>query len=282
MLIPIGTDAPIYHLPVMTVGLIALNTALFFLVGHPQEWMLSIGNGWHPLQWVTSAFLHANIYHLIGNMFFLWAYGLVVEGKIGSWRFLLTYLVMAVSGSFAAQSLFGFGGSDGQIRYALGASGAISGLMAIALLWAPENTFTVVAAYKYGPFASASDHELGILDFSLWFIGWDLFIAAINRFPLSTPVLHLLGVIVGFAVGVTFLQFRWVDCEKHDLFTRWSGTSGRPLQQLASIWKTTTHKRKKSSVKSRQPRYKVVLLNDADREVEPSRKPKPRQTADAP
>ena len=282
MLIPIGTDAPIYHLPVMTVGLIALNTALFFLVGHPQEWMLSIGNGWHPLQWVTSAFLHANIYHLIGNMFFLWAYGLVVEGKIGSWRFLLTYLVMAVSGSFAAQSLFGFGGSDGQIRYALGASGAISGLMAIALLWAPENTFTVVAAYKYGPFASASDHELGILDFSLWFIGWDLFIAAINRFPLSTPVLHLLGVIVGFAIGVIFLQFRWVDCEKYDLFTRWSGTSGRPLQQLASIWKTTTHKRKKSSVKSRQPRYKVVLLNDADREVEPSRKPKPRQTADAP
>ena len=282
MLIPIGTDAPIYHLPVMTVGLIALNTALFFLVGHPQEWMLSIGNGWHPLQWVTSAFLHANIYHLIGNMFFLWAYGLVVEGKIGSWRFLLTYLVMAVSGSFAAQSLFGFGGSDGQIRYALGASGAISGLMAIALLWAPENTFTVVAAYKYGPFASASDHELGILDFSLWFIGWDLFIAAINRFPLSTPVLHLLGVIVGFAVGVIFLQFRWVDCEKYDLFTRWSGTSGRPLQQLASIWKTTARKRKKSSVKSRQPRYKVVLLNDADHEVEPSRKPKPRQTADAP
>ena len=282
MLIPIGTDAPIYHLPVMTVGLIALNTALFFLVGHPQEWMLSIGNGWHPLQWVTSAFLHANIYHLIGNMFFLWAYGLVVEGKIGSWRFLLTYLVMAVSGSFAAQSLFGFGGSDGQIRYALGASGAISGLMAIALLWAPENTFTVVAAYKYGPFTSASDHELGILDFSLWFIGWDLFIAAINRFPLSTPVLHLLGVIVGFAIGVIFLQFRWVDCEKYDLFTRWSGTSGRPLQQLASIWKTTARKRKKSSVKSRQPRYKVVLLNDADHEVEPSRKPKPRQTADAP
>ena len=282
MLIPIGTDAPIYHLPVMTVGLIALNTALFFLVGHPQEWMLSIGNGWHPLQWVTSAFLHANIYHLIGNMFFLWAYGLVVEGKIGSWRFLLTYLVMAISGGFAAQTLFGFGGSDGQIRYALGASGAISGLMAIALLWAPENTFTVVAAYKYGPFASASDHELGILDFSLWFIGWDLFIAAINRFPLSTPVLHLLGVIVGFAIGVIFLQFRWVDCEKYDLFTRWSGTSGRPLQQLASIWKTTTHKRKKSSVKSRQPRYKVILLNDADHEVEPSRKPKPRQTADAP
>ncbi|MFO1040301.1 MAG: rhomboid family intramembrane serine protease [Planctomycetaceae bacterium] len=282
MLIPIGTDAPIYHLPVMTVGLIALNTALFFLVGHPQEWMLSIGNGWHPLQWVTSAFLHANIYHLIGNMFFLWAYGLVVEGKIGSWRYLLTYLVMAVSGSFAAQTLFGFGGSDGQIRYALGASGAISGLMAIALLWAPENTFTVVAAYKYGPFASASDHELGILDFSLWFIGWDLFIAVLNRFPLSTPVLHLLGVIVGFAVGVTFLQFRWVDCEKYDLFTRWSGTSGRPLQQLASIWKTTTRKRKKSSVKNRQPRYKVVLLNEADREVEPSRKPKPRQTADAP
>ena len=281
MLIPIGTDAPIYHLPVMTVGLIALNTTLFFLVGHPQEWMLSIGNGWHPLQWLTSAFLHANIYHLIGNMFFLWAYGLVVEGKIGSWRFLLTYLLMAASESFVAQTLFGFGGSDGQIRYALGASGAISGLMAIALLWAPENTFTVVAAYKWGPFASASDHELGILDFSLWFIGWDLIIAAINRFPLSTPVLHLLGVSVGFVVGVIFLQNRWVECEKYDLFTRWSGTSGRPFEQLKSIWKTANQKRKKNSVKNRQLRYKVVLLNEADGEIDSSRIPKPHQKADA-
>ena len=137
MLIPIGTDAPVYHWPVVTVGLIAINTAVFFLVGQPQEWMLSVGDGWHPAQWVTAAFLHANAYHLIGNMLFLWAYGLVVEGKIGWWRFLITYLMIAISQHLAVQSLFGVvtgGWGNDQVRHVLGASGAISGVMAIALL----------------------------------------------------------------------------------------------------------------------------------------------------
>lgn len=279
MLIPIGTDAPVYHWPVVTVGLIAVNTALFFLIGHPQEWMLSIGNGWHPLQWVTAAFLHANVYHLVGNMIFLWAYGLVVEGKIGSWRFLVTYLLIAAFENLVAQTLFGFGGSgkDDQLRYVLGASGAICGLMAIALLWAPENTFTVVWGYKWGPFASATDHEISILGFSLWFIGWDLLAAVLYRFPLSTPVLHLLGAVIGFVVGFVLLQNRWVDCENYDLFTRWSGGSGRPIQQIQTIWKSLSRKRQTKSSRKLQPRYKVVLLNETVGEAEHPRATKPRK-----
>lgn len=238
--------------------------------GHPQKWMLSIGNGWHPLQWVTAAFLHANVYHLVGNMIFLWAYGLVVEGKIGSWRFLVTYLLIAAFENLVAQTLFGFGGSgkDDQLRYVLGASGAICGLMAIALLWAPENTFTVVWGYKWGPFASATDHEISILGFSLWFIGWDLLAAVLYRFPLSTPVLHLLGAVIGFVVGVVFLQNCWVDCENHDLFTRWSGGSGHPIQQMKRIWKSASHQRQKKSSRKLQPLYKVIILNEAVGEAE--------------
>ncbi len=282
MLIPIGTDAPVYHWPVITVGLIAVNTALFFLIGHPQEWMLSIGNGWYPLQWVTASFLHANVYHLVGNMIFLWAYGLVVEGKIGSWRFLVTYLLIAAFENLVAQTLFGFGGSgkDDQLRYVLGASGAICGLMAMALLWAPENTFTVVWGYKWGPYASATDHEISILGFSLWFIGWDLLAAVLYRFPLSTPVLHLLGAVIGFVVGVVFLQNRWVDCENYDLFTRWSGGSGHPIQQMKRIWKSASHQRQKKSSRKLQPLYKVIILNEAVGEAEQPRARKRHQATD--
>src|SRR5437879_9699033 len=99
MIIPWNTDAPIYHFPWATLGLIGVNTAVLgvLIASAPDiEWiepyLLTYGDGLHPVQWVTSAFIHAGIGHLVGNMIFLWAFGLVVEGKLGWWRFLLVYL----------------------------------------------------------------------------------------------------------------------------------------------------------------------------------------------
>ena len=103
-MIPYATDAPIYHWPKATVALIVINTLVFgFTIGMNDEqitpWLLTYGNGLHPLQWVSSLFLHAGLMHLIGNMIFLWSFGLVVEGKVGSLVFLAVYL-----GIGAAQS----------------------------------------------------------------------------------------------------------------------------------------------------------------------------------
>lgn len=100
MLIPINTDAPIYHFPGMTIGLIVVNFLCFLMTagGNPEYadqwayWSLQYGNGLNPIQWVTSNFVHMGAGHLIGNMIFLWTFGLVVEGKLGWWKFLLVYL----------------------------------------------------------------------------------------------------------------------------------------------------------------------------------------------
>ena len=35
--------------------------------------------------------MHGGLMHLLGNMLFLWAFGLVVEGEIGSLRFVALY-----------------------------------------------------------------------------------------------------------------------------------------------------------------------------------------------
>lgn len=100
MLIPYSTDAPLYHLPIATVALLVVNVVAFVPVAtlgaadfeqHIVPWMLSHGDGLHPLQWIASNFIHGGVLHLLGNMFSLWAFGLVVEGKIGWWRFLLAY-----------------------------------------------------------------------------------------------------------------------------------------------------------------------------------------------
>ena len=102
-MIPLGTDAPIYHWPIATAGLIAVNTAAyaFVMLGadpeQVQRLMLTYGDGLHPIQWVTSNFLHAGIVHLIGNMIYLWGFGLIVEGKVGWFRFLLIYLGLGIA-----------------------------------------------------------------------------------------------------------------------------------------------------------------------------------------
>ena len=65
----------------------------------------SLGDGIHPLQWLTNNFLHAGFFHLAGNMIFLWTFGLVVEGKLGWWAFLLVYLGLGVGESAGMQIL---------------------------------------------------------------------------------------------------------------------------------------------------------------------------------
>ena len=100
---PVGTDAPIYHRPFATIGLIAANVLLFIASwqGQMGGWLLQLGNGLHPVQWWTSAFYHYGVMHLLGNMVFLWTFGLIVEGKLGWWQFLPLYLALAGSGGEA-------------------------------------------------------------------------------------------------------------------------------------------------------------------------------------
>ena len=129
-MLPIGTDAPLYHYPITTVGLIITNVVCFGLTGFgdpglTEPWILHFGEI-NPLQWLSSMFAHANFGHLIGNMFFLWGFGLIVEGKIGWWRMLRLYLAIGLTQAAFIQTIM----LPWPVSGALGASSAIMGLMA--------------------------------------------------------------------------------------------------------------------------------------------------------
>ncbi len=100
LLIPVSTDAPVYHFPAATIGLIVVNTLLFVFTGFGNPEVLDPFILWfgafHPSQWLTAFFLHASLSHLLGNMVFLWIFGLVVEGKLGWKKFLPLYLVIGI------------------------------------------------------------------------------------------------------------------------------------------------------------------------------------------
>lgn len=106
MLIAYGTDAPIYHFPWMTIVLMVVNAVCFAITGAGQNsdgWLLTYGHGLHPAEWLAYNFLHFGFLHLIGNMFFLWSFGIVVEGKLGWWKFLGVYLGIGVLGGLLIQ-----------------------------------------------------------------------------------------------------------------------------------------------------------------------------------
>jgi len=77
---------------------------------------------------LTSQFLHGDLMHLLGNLFFLVVCGFAVEAAIGHLRFLLFYLITGVVGGLA-HALMNLDSSGPLI----GASGAISGVMAMYL-----------------------------------------------------------------------------------------------------------------------------------------------------
>lgn len=79
-----------------------------------------------PQNWLTATFLHANGEHLLGNMVFLFLFGFTLEMALGSGVYLLLYLLCGIGASLVSLTLHA--GSPGM---GLGASGAISGLMAM-------------------------------------------------------------------------------------------------------------------------------------------------------
>ena len=82
---------------------------------------------------VTYAFLHFDFWHLASNMLFLWVFGDNVEDALGHWRFLLFYLLCAMAGALMHGLINPM--SEGPL---IGASGAVSGVVAAYLLLHPR------------------------------------------------------------------------------------------------------------------------------------------------
>ncbi|HSS04041.1 MAG TPA: rhomboid family intramembrane serine protease [Solirubrobacterales bacterium] len=82
----------------------------------------SVASGeWYRL--LTSAFLHASLFHIAGNMILLFFLGRILEPGIGTPRFVMLYFVSLFAGSFGALLL-------SPDSLSIGASGAVFGVLA--------------------------------------------------------------------------------------------------------------------------------------------------------
>lgn len=88
---------------------------------------------------VTYAFLHADFWHLAGNMIFLWVFADNIEDAFGHIRFLIFYLLCAVG----AGLVFVFSDPAAQTPL-VGASGAVAGVVAAYLMLHPRQRIWIL------------------------------------------------------------------------------------------------------------------------------------------
>jgi membrane associated rhomboid family serine protease len=158
MFIPLYDSNALRHIrfQYVTIGLIIANVLMFVatVLGVSEEtaWADSIGLGYIPavingaaelapsdiivpenLTYITYAFLHADIFHLGGNMLFLWVFGDNVEDALGHVKFLIFYLLCGAAGAFLHGVILPVSESP-----LIGASGAIAGVVSAYLILHPR------------------------------------------------------------------------------------------------------------------------------------------------
>jgi membrane associated rhomboid family serine protease len=203
----------------VTLGLIAINVAVFLwtMVADQQTIQAAaFGLGYipallndtaalapelvvvpEPLTYITYSFLHGDIFHLAGNMLFLWVFGDNVEDALGHLRYLVFYLLCAAAGAWLHGVVHPF--SEVPL---IGASGAIAGIVAAYLILHPRVKLWVLVMFRIPLRIPA------FIPLALWIAFQFLMVAAGEEDQISWPA-HVGGILAG-SVLVVLLRRRGV------------------------------------------------------------------------
>jgi len=108
------------------------------LSGSVTEWGAALRDE-RLLTLVSALFIHLGPVHLIGNLLFLFLFGLPAERSLGPWRFLLLFLAGGALANLAAALLMGT-----PARAIIGASGGVSAVIGAYLALFPSARLGVV------------------------------------------------------------------------------------------------------------------------------------------
>jgi len=166
MFFPYRDDNPHEHFPIISLSLIIINSAIFFVFGFKADYESIIYTygfiAGEPsvLTALTSIFLHGDILHLLGNMWFLWLFGDNVEDKFGKVTFVFFYLL----GGISADLIQALTSSEVARNIpCIGASGAISAVMGAYVLLFPRAK--IICVSRFGNYKISAFVFLGF-----WFL----------------------------------------------------------------------------------------------------------------
>ncbi|MGQ9672610.1 MAG: rhomboid family intramembrane serine protease [Candidatus Aminicenantales bacterium] len=160
MFLPLRDENPTRRFPFITILILVLNILIFlFQAFSPQGldyYILRMGvipyeithfqtlphlpRIFPPLTLLASMFLHGSLFHLLGNMLFLWIFGNNVEDYLGPFRFIPFYILSGLAASLTQIAFH----PNSQVPM-IGASGAVAGVLgAYFILYPRARVLTLV------------------------------------------------------------------------------------------------------------------------------------------
>ncbi|MEO1205136.1 MAG: rhomboid family intramembrane serine protease [Pseudomonadota bacterium] len=183
MFIPLSDKNPLQSIPFqfVTIALIAANVLVFAFSAIAQEpalvagfavvpnelFLVDIFGGTAPgtsqtypipegTTLVSYMFFHADVFHLAGNMIFLWVFGDNVEDAMGHFKFLVFYIACGIAAAVLHAVMLPTSSLP-----LIGASGAVAGVIAAYLMLHPRVRVWVLA-FKVIPLEISAALALGI------------------------------------------------------------------------------------------------------------------------
>jgi membrane associated rhomboid family serine protease len=216
-MIPLRDYPASQRFPAVNYGFIAISVMVFLLEltgGFSPEIFARYGvvpsalaGGFFPgfYRFVTSIFIHADVWHLAGNLLFLWVFGEHIEEFLGYVRYMIFFIAAGTAGGllhclFYPQSMIPL----------IGASGAISGVMALYMLYFPKMKISILLLFVFLVRIPA------IVFISIWILfqiwnGWMTL-----RMPETggtAYLAHIGGIVYGFVFAMfwgTKIRKRWL------------------------------------------------------------------------
>lgn len=195
-----------------------IPSTIFDIAERPPE-MVIVPDDW---TFLTYSFLHGDIWHLGGNMLFLWVFGDNVEDALGHFRYLIFYFACAAAGAL----MHGLIAPDSEAPL-IGASGAIAGIVAAYLILHPRVKVWVLALGRI-PLRLPAWILLALwiaFQFAMIFIGGDESISW---------AAHVGGIIAG-AVLVLILRRRPIPIADEIIVTPRAVEVERPVSPEAEV-----------------------------------------------
>jgi membrane associated rhomboid family serine protease len=203
--IPYRVDASIRRWPIANLVILALLVICYALerallpehMKYVALFVLAKGN---PVALFGYNFLHGDILHLAGNMMFLWVFGNAVCVRVGNLAYVFIFLAL---GAVAGMTHLSLNGDP-----AIGASGAINGIVGMFLVWFPTSNISVF----YTWFVRMGSFQIRSYWMILFWLIFDVLGAAFGMSGVAYWA-HVGGFAAGFGLAVFLLEFGHIRLE---------------------------------------------------------------------
>ena len=207
MLIPYKLETTFTRIPYANAALIVITSIIYFLpeqIFPMSDRQSLVLHNWEVSGLLGNMFLHGNIFHLLGNMLFLWIFGNAICATVGNVAYVFLYISLGIIAGVVHLAV--------DAHPAIGASGAINGIVGMALVLFPRNkihswyffAIPLIWLFKAGTFATKTFWMV------LYWLVFDIF-GSMGSPDGIAHWMHIGGFAGGMIIAICALKFNLIE-----------------------------------------------------------------------